>query len=122
VENVVAISINHRAPEHVVLQNLAGSQASQTAPDDQATAAAGAAAEADPAAETPSPLSDQVTAHPGLVALANGSSQSGVGGLVKPDLDGEAARLQALQLQQQLSTLTAPIANQAPQALLALLR
>jgi flagellin len=123
VENVVAISINHVAPEHVVLQSLANGQASQTATADQngASSVSAATAEANPAPESP-PQSDQVTAHPGLVALASGTLPSGVGGQVQPNLDGDGARLQALQLQQQLRSLTAPIANQAPQALLALLR
>jgi flagellin len=54
--------------------------------------------------------------------LANTTAGNAVGGLINPDLNGEGARLQALQLRQQLGAQTTSIANQAPQALLALLR
>jgi len=109
----VSISINTNTPAQIAAQDLTsnpGSPGAQTA-DPQAV----------DGAATPS-QSDQISAHAGLVALASGALQDANGGLVNPDLDGEGARLAALQLQQQLSGQTAPIANQAPQALLALLR
>ena len=118
-ESVVAININPYAPAHIAPQDLTGSQSSLTAPE---SLAGDGTAGVEPASEALPSQSDQVTAHAGLVALASGALQSGVGGLVTPDLDGEGARLQALQLQQQLSTQNVSIANQAPQALLALLR
>ena len=45
-----------------------------------------------------------------------------VGSLVDADMEKEAARLQALQVQQQLATQSLSIANQAPQNIMALFR
>lgn len=50
------------------------------------------------------------------------SLKSGVGSLVDADMTAESARLQALQVQQQLGTQALSIANQAPQSLLSLFR
>jgi flagellin len=47
---------------------------------------------------------------------------AGVGALVDADMSEEAARLQALQVQEQLGTQALSIANQAPQTILALFR
>jgi flagellin len=47
---------------------------------------------------------------------------SGVGSMVDADMEVEAARLQSLQVQQQLSTQSLSIANQAPQNILSLFR
>ena len=46
----------------------------------------------------------------------------GVGAMVDADMEKEAARLQALQVQQQLSTQALSIANQAPQNIMSLFR
>jgi len=46
----------------------------------------------------------------------------GIGSLVDADLNEESARLQALQVQQQLGTQALSIANQAPQSILSLFR
>ena len=48
--------------------------------------------------------------------------ESGVGNLVDADLAKESARLQALQVQQQLGAQALSIANQAPQVILSLFR
>lgn len=50
------------------------------------------------------------------------SMRSGIGALVDADMEEASARLQALQVQQQLATQSLSIANQAPQALLSLFR
>lgn len=50
------------------------------------------------------------------------SFKSGIGSLVDSNLEEAAARLQALQVQQQLGTQALSIANQAPQSILALFR
>ncbi len=50
------------------------------------------------------------------------SLTSGIGSLVDADLEETSARLQALQVQQQLATQSLSIANQAPQNLLSLFR
>jgi flagellin len=50
------------------------------------------------------------------------SLNEGIGALVDADLDEESARLQALQVQQQLGTQALSIANQAPQNILSLFR
>ena len=47
---------------------------------------------------------------------------SGVGAMIDADMEEEAARLQALQVQQQLATQSLSIANQAPQSILSLFR
>jgi len=48
--------------------------------------------------------------------------QSGVGAMVDANMEEEAARLQSLQVQQQLATQSLSIANQAPQNILSLFR
>jgi flagellin len=48
--------------------------------------------------------------------------KSGIGALVDADMEEASARLQALQVQQQLATQSLSIANQAPQNILALFR
>ena len=50
------------------------------------------------------------------------SLKSGIGSLVDADLEETSARLQALQVQQQLGTQALSIANQAPQSILSLFR
>ena len=50
------------------------------------------------------------------------SFKSGIGSLVDADLEEASARLQALQVQQQLATQALSIANQAPQSILSLFR
>lgn len=50
------------------------------------------------------------------------SFTSGIGNLVDADMEAASARLQALQVQQQLGTQALSIANQAPQQLLSLFR
>jgi flagellin len=50
------------------------------------------------------------------------SWESGVGNLVDADLAAESAKLQGLQVRQQLGTQALSLANQAPQALLSLFR
>jgi len=50
------------------------------------------------------------------------SFKSGIGSLVDADMEEASARLQALQVQQQLATQALSIANQAPQNLLSLFR
>ncbi len=56
-----------------------------------------------------------------LTALTD-KLDSGIGSMVDADMEEEAARLQALQVQQQLSTQALSIANQAPQNILSLFR
>lgn len=50
------------------------------------------------------------------------AQETGLGALIDADLAKESARLQALQIRQQLGTQSLSIANQAPQALLSLFR
>ena len=113
----MSISINSQSPAQISPQDTAanpgGTAASTPAPADASTNTqeAGAA----------QPTADQIAAHAGLVAQANQTGQASAPGVV-PDLDGESARLFALQLRQQLTGQNLSIANQAPQALLSLLR
>lgn len=64
----------------------------------------------------------QIEAHTGFVSRLLDTLESGVGNLVDADLAKESARLQALQVQQQLGAQALSIANQAPQVILSLFR
>lgn len=57
-----------------------------------------------------------------FVSKVTDAMKSGIGALVDADLEEASARLQALQVQQQLATQSLSIANQAPQAILSLFR
>ena len=50
------------------------------------------------------------------------SLNAGLGALIDTDLSKESAKLQALQIKQQLGTQALSLANQAPQALLSLFK
>jgi len=62
----------------------------------------------------------QIEGHLGFVSKLSDVIEVGIGNLVDADLAKESARLQALQVQQQLGTQALSIANQAPQAILRL--
>ncbi|WP_395670705.1 flagellin [Phenylobacterium sp.] len=64
----------------------------------------------------------QITAHANFVSKLTDVLETGVGNLVDADLAKESARLQALQVQQQLGAQALSIANQAPQVILSLFR
>ncbi|MGL5008443.1 MAG: flagellin [Paracoccaceae bacterium] len=57
-----------------------------------------------------------------FVGKLSDALKSGIGSLVDADMEEASARLQALQVQQQLGTQSLSIANQQPQSLLALFR
>lgn len=57
-----------------------------------------------------------------FVSKLTDSLKSGIGSMVDADMEEASARLQALQVQQQLATQALSIANQAPQSILALFR
>lgn len=57
-----------------------------------------------------------------FVSKLTDAMKSGIGALVDADMEEASARLQALQVQQQLATQSLSIANQAPQNILALFR
>jgi flagellin len=64
----------------------------------------------------------QIEAHLGFVGKLTDVLETGVGNLVDADLAKESARLQALQVQQQLGAQALSIANSAPQIILQLFR
>jgi len=64
----------------------------------------------------------QITAHANFVSKLTDVLETGVGNLVDADLAKESARLQALQVQQQLGAQALSIANQAPQIILSLFK
>ena len=66
--------------------------------------------------------SRQIEAHNKFVTKLVDTLEMGVGNLVDADLAKESAKLQALQVQQQLGTQALSIANQSPQAILQLFR
>ncbi|MFN3585578.1 flagellin [Phenylobacterium sp.] len=66
--------------------------------------------------------SKQIDAHLDFVSKLTDVLEGGVGNLVDADLAKESARLQALQVQQQLGTQALSIANAAPQVILQLFR
>ena len=62
----------------------------------------------------------QISAHRTFVGKLVDTLEAGIGNLVDADLAKESARLQALQVQQQLGAQSLSIANQAPQIILSL--
>ena len=62
----------------------------------------------------------QIEAHNGFVTKLMDTLEAGIGNLVDADLAKESARLQALQVQQQLGAQALSIANQSPQIILSL--
>lgn len=66
--------------------------------------------------------SKQIGNHTTFVTKLMDSLETGVGNLVDADLAKESARLQALQVQQQLGSQALSIANQAPQIILSLFK
>lgn len=58
--------------------------------------------------------------HHTYVGILADATEEGIGAIVDADLAKESAKLQALQIRQQLGTQTLSIANQSPQALLSL--
>jgi flagellin len=62
----------------------------------------------------------QISAHTTFVSKLTDTLESGIGNLVDADLAKESARLQALQVQQQLGAQALSIANQSPQIILSL--
>jgi flagellin len=64
----------------------------------------------------------QISNHNTFVAKLTDVLNTGVGNLVDADLAKEGARLQALQVQQQLGAQALSIANTAPQIILSLFR
>jgi flagellin len=57
-----------------------------------------------------------------FVGKLTDSLKTGIGAMVDTDMEEASARLQALQVQQQLATQALSIANQQPQGLLSLFR
>jgi len=64
----------------------------------------------------------QIDAHSSFVSRLNDVLETGVGNLVDADLAKESARLQALQVKQQLGAQALSIANGAPQIILSLFK
>jgi len=64
----------------------------------------------------------QIESHNSFVSKLTDVLESGIGNLVDADLAKESARLQALQVQQQLGAQALNIANTAPQVILSLFR
>ena len=66
--------------------------------------------------------SKQIEGHLTFVSKLSDSITGGIGNLVDADMAKESAKLQALQVQQQLGTQALSIANQAPQQILSLFK
>ncbi len=67
-------------------------------------------------------VESRISTQSDFVGKLSDSLTSGIGGMVDADMEETSARLQALQVQQQLATQSLSIANQAPQQLLSLFR
>lgn len=65
---------------------------------------------------------NQISSHNKFVSKLSDALTVGVGNLVDADMAAESARLQALQVQQQLGAQALSIANQAPQVILSLFK
>ena len=66
--------------------------------------------------------SNQISSHNTFVSKLTDALTTGVGNLVDADMAAESAKLQALQVQQQLGAQALSIANQAPQVILQLFK
>ena len=66
--------------------------------------------------------SKQIERHTTYVGKLSDALKAGIGTLVDADMEATSARLQALQVQQQLGIQALSIANQQPQGLLSLFR
>jgi flagellin len=66
--------------------------------------------------------SKQVSSHNSFVTRLTDVLNTGIGSLVDADLAKESAKLQALQVQQQLGAQALSIANSAPQIVLSLFK
>jgi flagellin len=66
--------------------------------------------------------SKQISAHNTFVSKLSDVLETGIGNLVDADMAKESARLQALQVQQQLGVQALSIANSAPQVVLSLFK
>lgn len=64
----------------------------------------------------------RITAQSDFITKLTDTMKTGIGALVDTNMEEASARLQALQVQQQLSTQALSIANQQPQSLLSLFR
>ena len=69
-----------------------------------------------------SSASSRISIQKDFISNLSDSVKSGIGSLVDADMEETSARLQALQVQQQLATQSLSIANQGPQQLLSLFR
>ncbi|MDA5557424.1 flagellin [Shimia sp. MMG029] len=67
-------------------------------------------------------VENRISIQKDFVSGLSDSVKSGIGALVDADMEETSARLQALQVQQQLATQSLSIANQGPQQLLSLFR
>lgn len=67
-------------------------------------------------------VQNRVDIQSSFVGKLSDSLKSGIGSMVDADMEETSARLQALQVQQQLATQSLTIANQAPQNILSLFR
>jgi flagellin len=67
-------------------------------------------------------VQNRITIQSDFVSALTDSMKTGIGSMVDTDMEEASARLQALQVQQQLSTQALSIANQQPQSLLTLFR
>jgi flagellin len=65
---------------------------------------------------------NQISNHLSFVGQLSDSLNTGIGNLVDADMAAESARLQALQVQQQLSVQSISVANSTPQTILSLFR
>ena len=66
--------------------------------------------------------SAQITSQATFVSKLTDTLKTGIGSLVDADMEAASAKLQALQVQQQLGTQALSIANKSPQNLLTLFR
>lgn len=74
------------------------------------------------AAATFGSVEGRISIQADFVSNLTDSLKSGIGAMVDADMEAASARLQALQVQQQLGVQSLSIANQAPQTLLSLFR
>ena len=114
----MSISVQSNLAANLPMKNLTNGSDAKTS-----TAADADAGQAGATPESPSVvMSRQLSAHLDLVSILNQSQQSGVGSLVNSTLETDTAKLQALNLQQQLASQPLSIANGTPSLILQLFK
>lgn len=116
--NITVASVDFEAGLDLTTIDLTDATTAEASLDDMETLIQAAVDGAAALGASASRISDQNA----FVGKVTDAIKSGIGSLVDANMEEASARLQALQVQQQLGTQSLSIANQAPQSILSLFR